>query len=163
MTKHRFLLALAGGLLVLTACGSDDDGNGSGDGSGDATATGAQAEAAERTIEQAAEGGVELDRDCVHNVAAKLSDEDAEAIASGNDSDVSAEGGELALELIACADEDALADMFIEGMSQGGQNFDEDCVRDKLSEFDMTEIVASTQDGAPPAELMTAMMECFES
>ena len=156
MTKHRFLLALAGGLLVLTACGSDDGGS---DG---ATATGAQAEAAERTIEQAADGGVTLDRDCVHAVASKLSDDDAEAIAAGNDTDVSAEGGELALELIASADEDAIADMFIEGMSQGGQNFDERCVRDKLSDFDMTEIVASTQDGAPPAELMTAMMECFE-
>lgn len=153
MKKHRILIAFATGALALTACGSDG---------GSGAASGPQADAADRTIEQAAEDGVELEEGCVNEVTAKLSDDDAEAIAAGRDSDVSAEGQALAIELVQCADADALADLFIEGMSQGGQEFDEDCVRDKLSEFDIAEVVAASDSGSPPAELVTAMMGCMD-
>lgn len=157
MTKSRILIALAAGTLVLAACGSD---GGSSDGG---SADGPQGDAAAKTIEQAAGDGVELDEDCVNEVASKLSDEDAEAIASGNDSDVSEAGSALSIELIACADEDALADLFIEGMGASGDEFDEACVREKLADFDMTEVVEATQSGTPPADLVAAMMECINT
>jgi ABC-type glycerol-3-phosphate transport system substrate-binding protein len=155
MTKSRILIALAAGTLVLAACGSDGGGGGSADGP--------QGDAAAKTIEQAADDGVELDEDCVNEVASQLSDEDAEAIASGNDGDVSEAGSALSIDLIACADEDALADLFIEGMGASGDEFDEACVREKLADFDMTEVVEATQSGTPPADLVAAMMECINT
>ncbi len=189
MMKHRILFVLAAATLAFTACGSDDDG-GSDDGGTDTTveadtdttvatvatdatddsgdsdggdATGAQAEAADRTIEAAAAGGITLDEECVNEVASRLSDEDAAAIAAGNNADVSPEGSELSLELLNCADEDQLADMFIDGLSQSGQEFDEECVREKLKDVDMVELVQATQTGGqPPTEVVAAMMECVD-
>jgi hypothetical protein len=137
-----------------------DDGD---EGASGGDVTDAQSDAARQAIDQAAADGVELDEECVNDVAAQLSDADAEAIASGNDADVSPEGQTLALELIACADEEAIADLFIEGMNQSGQDFDEECVREKLQDVDITELVAATQSGSePPAEIVSAMMECFD-
>ncbi len=184
MYKNRLVLVIASGLLALTACGSDDD---SGDTNSDDVVTadeaaiedaddaddaddaategaagGLQAEAAQRTIEEAAKGGVALDPACVNQVAAKLSDDDAAAIAAGNDGQISAAGNALSMELIQCADDDALADLFIQGMGQSGQAFDEDCVREKLNGIDIAEALTASEGGSPPADLVATMMECFE-
>lgn len=160
-------IAIAG--LLLAACGSDSSASdstasdsvtsesaASADG-----ASGAQREAAQRAIDSAAERGVELDEDCVNDVASQLSDEDAEIIAGGGDEQVSAAGAALSLELLGCADEDALTDMFVEGMSESGQDFDEDCVREQLENFDVAELVTSSQGGSPPADVIAAMTECI--
>jgi hypothetical protein len=104
---------------------------------------------------------MELDESCVNDVAAQLSDEDAEIIASGGDEEVSAEGAALSLELLTCVDEDALTDMFVDGMSQSGQDFDEDCVREQLENFDVAELVTASQAGSPPADVIAAMTECI--
>lgn len=138
--------------LLVTGCGSDSSGG----------ASGAQGEAAKTAIDSAAEQGVDLDEDCVNDVASKLSDEDAEIIAGGGDEKVSAEGEALSLELLGCVDADALTDMFVEGMGQSGQDFDEDCIREQLAKFDVAELVTASQGGQPPADVIAAMMECID-
>lgn len=178
MYKNRLVLVIASGLLALTACGSDDDSGNTNsddvvtadeaaiedadDAATEGAAGGLQAEAAQRTIEEAAKGGVALDPACVNQVAAKLSDDDAAAIAAGNDGQISAAGNALSMELIQCADDDALADLFIQGMGQSGQAFDEDCVREKLNGIDIAEALTASEGGSPPADLVATMMECFE-
>ena len=51
--------------------------------------------------------------------------------------------------------------MFVEGMSQSGQEFDEDCVREQLENFDVAELVTASQGGEPPADVVAAMTECI--
>ena len=142
-------IAIAG--LLLAGCGSDSSGG----------ASGAQGEAAQAAIDGAKESGVDLDEDCVDDVASKLSDEDAEIIANNGDEELSAEGAALSLQILTCVDPDALADMFVEGMSQSGQEFDEDCVRERLEKIDIAELVTSSDGGEPPADVVAAMSECI--
>ena len=65
--------------LALAGCGSDGD-------SGDGDLGGPQAAAAAATIESASNSGLQLDEGCVNDLAAQLSDADAEAIASSTSS-----------------------------------------------------------------------------
>ena len=126
--------------LVLTGCGSD----------GGSDLSGPQAAAAAATLEQAESGGMALDEECVNDLASQLSDEDAEKIAAEDDADLSPEGEALGMELLGCADQEALIDLFIAGMAGSGDNIDEDCARDKLQDVDIAELVASSEDGDPP-------------
>ncbi|MGE5209723.1 MAG: hypothetical protein ACM3MM_00575, partial [Acidobacteriota bacterium] len=113
----RTIVISAAIVLGLAACGSD------GDSSADPTTiagaaglTDEQAAAAQSAIDQAAAGGIELDESCVNEVAAKLSDDDAaKIVAAGPDesADLSPEGEALGLELLSCADESALIDLFV--------------------------------------------------
>lgn len=152
--KRTALIAIAIAGLTLVGCGSDG---------GSSDAGGAQGEAADMAIESAAEGGVTLEEECVNDIASKLSDEDAEAIAAGNDADVSAEGSALSLELIGCADKEAIVDLFIQGMSASGQAFDEECAREELANFDIAEVVEASQGAEPPADIISAMMKCVDT
>ncbi|MGB0113847.1 MAG: hypothetical protein WBP59_11550, partial [Ilumatobacteraceae bacterium] len=86
--KKTAAITLAIASLLVAGCGSDSDGG----------LDGPQGDAAKATIEAAADAGVELDEDCVNEVAAKLSDADATIIATNADEDVSDEGIELAME-----------------------------------------------------------------
>lgn len=149
------MIALAFAGLVLVGCG--DDGGGGGGGLSES-----QSDAADQAIQGAAAAGMELDEDCVNEVAGRLSEEDAKRIAAGDQDEISTEGQELSIELINCADQDAITDLFIEGLNQSGQNFDEDCAREKVAELDMAELVAATQGGAPPSEVIVALMECMD-
>ena len=54
-----------------------------------------------------------------------------------------------------------LLDRFIEGMGDAGEEFDEDCVREKLKDFDLSEVAQAGPDAEPPTEMVTAMIECF--
>ncbi len=140
--------------LVLTGCGSD----------GGSDLSGPQAAAAAATLEQAESGGMALDEECVNDLASQLSDEDAEKIAAEDDAELSPEGEALGMELLGCADQDALIDLFITGMTgSGGEAIDEDCARDKLQDVDIAELVASSEDGDPPAEVIAAIAECLEA
>ncbi len=141
--------------LALAGCGSDGDSGG-----GDLGAP--QAAAAAATIQSASEAGLELDQGCVNDLAAQLSDGDAEAIASSDDAEISAEGQALGAELLGCADADALVDAFIAGMSESGQEIDEGCARDALQDVDIPELVAATESGDMPSDVVAALVECVD-
>jgi len=153
-------IAIAG--LLLASCGSDSDSEG---GASEtqveaADVGGAQGEAAQAVIDDAAEQGLTLDEECVNDVAAQLSDEDAELIAKGADEEVSAEGDALSVAFFGCFDDDALVDLLLEALAGSGQVFDEDCVREKLEEFDVADIVAASQGAEPPADVVAALVAC---
>ena len=111
MRRTLTIAALAAGLM-LTACGSD------GDSGSDLSES--QAAAAQSAIDGAAEDGLTLDESCVNDIAAQLSDEDAELAAGEDDAELSPEGEALTVSLLTCADEDALVDVFIQGLSESG-------------------------------------------
>jgi hypothetical protein len=144
--------------LGLAACGSD--------GGGGSDLSDAQAAAAANAIEEAEAGGIELDEACVNEVAAQLSDEDAAKAAAagpGENAELSPEGEALALELLGCADEEALIDLFISGMNESGEAFDEDCAREKLEGLDIADLAAASEGGDPPEEFFAALMECVDT
>jgi len=150
--RTRRMATLATGVLLLAACGGDDG------------AGGAQGQAADAAMAAAAQEGFELDEGCVNDIAAQLSDEDAQAIVDAGpngDADISAEGEALSLELLGCVDASALVDQFIEGMAESGQDFDEACVRERLEDFDIGSLVAEGGE-APPTDLVQAMIECID-
>lgn len=148
MKRTVMIVALAAA-TVLAACGSDDS----------STISGPQADAAQAAIDSAAESGVTLDSDCVNEVAAQLSDEDAVLAAADGDADLSPEGEALTIQLVACADQGELIDSVISSMGAG---VDEDCARDALKSLDLTELMTSSSSGdAPPAEFVKALTPCF--
>ena len=153
MRRTLTIAALAAG-LALTACGSDGDSG--------SDLSEAQASAAQSAIDGAAEDGITLDESCVNDIAAQLSDEDAELAAADGDDELSPEGEALTVSLLTCADEDALIDLFIEGMSEGGPTLDEDCAREELQSFDVVEILTAAGEGSdPPQDFIEALTPCF--
>lgn len=152
--NKRLISVLAAGVLALAACGSDSGGSG------------AQGDAADAAIAAAQEQGIELDEDCVNDVASKLSDEDAQAIVDAGpdgDAELSAEGEAIGGELFGCADNDDIVDAFIEEMKGTGQEFDEECVRDGLKDVDLAGLAASEEgDGGAPDEVINAVFSCFD-
>jgi hypothetical protein len=155
MKRSRFAL-LPVVVLAIAACGSDDGG---------ASLTDDQQAAVEQFLGQ--EDAAEVfDQDCVEDKAQDLSDEDAKAIAeAGPDGqpDLSPEGLAVTLELASCIDSDALVDQFIIGMEESGQDFDEECVREGLEDFDMGEIAAAGAEGGDiPEGLLSSLIDCFE-
>jgi hypothetical protein len=156
-TATRTVVIGAAIALGLTACGSDSDSSGLSDD---------QSAAAQRAIDQAQAGGIELDEACVNEVAAKLSDDDAaKIVASGPDTtaDLSPAGEALSLDLLECADQSGLIDLFVDGMNQSGQSFDEACLRDQLAGVNVAELVAASQGGDPPADLVDALSTCLDA
>ncbi len=113
--------------LMVASCGSD----------GGAEVTGARADAAAKVVESAKAGGINLDEDCVKELTAQLSDEDAEKLAASEDgsAELSAEGEALGDDVLKCASQDELVDLFISGMSESGETVDEDCARDAARGF----------------------------
>lgn len=179
MTSKILPLVVAAA-LVLGAC-NDDDSADDVDGTtattvDDATATtvddtiddggsggAVQREAAELAIAAAGVQGLELDEECVNEIAAELSDEDAQLIVdAGPDGDpaLSAEGEALTTQLLTCVDQDALIDLFVAGLEESGEDFDEDCVRESLEDVDLG--AALGEDEAPP-ELIRAVTDCVET
>jgi hypothetical protein len=155
---RTLMLGIAVAGLALAGCGSDGGGDGA---SGDLG--GPQAAAAAATIESASSSGLQLDEACVNDLAAQLSDEDAEAIVSGgDDAEISAEGQALGGELLGCADADALVDAIIAGINESGQEIDEDCARAELADEDVAEVVAAIQGGDMPPDLVAALVECID-
>ncbi len=147
-------LGVAAIALVVASCGSD----------GGTEVTGARADAATNVVEAAEARGINLDEDCVKELTAQLSDEDAEKLAASADgsADLSAEGEALGDDVLTCASQDELVELFISGMSESGQPVDEDCARDALEDFDVAEIVSATTGGDPPADLIAALVPCLD-
>lgn len=153
MTRTITIAAVAVGLL-LTACGSDGD-------SGPELSE-AQSAAAQSAIDSAAEDGVTLDESCVNELASELTDEDAVLAAGEGDAELSPQGEALTVQLLSCADEDEIIDVFIEGLSETGPTLDEDCAREQLEDFDVIEILTAAGDGSePPEGLIDALTPCF--
>ena len=80
-----------------------------------------------------------------------------------DDAELSAEGEALGMELLGCADQEALIDLFIAGIAGSGEAIDEDCARDKLQDVDIAELVASSEDGDPPSDVIAAIAECADT
>jgi hypothetical protein len=161
MRRSRATMLAAVATLALAACGSDDKGS-SGNASG---GTDLQDQAADAAIEAAAAENFELDENCVRGIASRLSDDDARKIVDAGpegDADLSTEGEALSLELVRCIDSDTLIDQFIEGMGDGGQDFDEACVREQLEGVDVAELIATSEGSGTPSELVSSLMECFD-
>ena len=136
--------------LAVAGCGSDDGPALSSD----------QAAAARSVIASAAEDGITLDEDCVNEVAAELSDADAALAAEDDTAELSAEGEALGVQLLDCADEDALVDLFLAQI--GAEGVDEDCARDALADFDVAEILRNAgEDTEPPEGFIEALEPCF--
>jgi len=112
----------------------------------------------------AGHASVELDEECVNDIASQLSDEDAEAIvAAGPDgeADISDEGTAIGGQLMSCADQDEIIDVVIQPLQSSGQEFDEACVREGLEGVDMASLAAGDDSGMSE-ELIGAVVECFE-
>jgi hypothetical protein len=176
LMKRTLVLGLAVVGLALTGCGSDDGGDTDGsipattaeaaeeDGGGSGDLTESQAAAAEMAISDAAEGGVDLDESCVNEIAAQLTEADAASIAAEDGTQLSAEGEALGTELLRCAPEDALIDLFVSGLAEGGEEVDEACAREQLEGVDIVDLVTATQTGgSPPIDVVEKLIECFPS
>jgi hypothetical protein len=152
--KKTVALGMTAMAFMIVSCGSD----------GGTEVTDAQADAAASVVESAKDNGVTLDADCVEELTAQLSDEDAEKLAAAGDgsAELSPEGEALGDEVLSCAPQDELVDLFISGMSESGEDVDEDCARDALADFDVAEIVSATNGGEPPADLIAALVPCLD-
>ena len=151
----KIISALAVGALALAGCGGDDGG-------GDLS--GPQQQAVDQLLDSTGEAGFSVERGCVEDLAADLSEEDAQAIVAAGpdgDADLSAEGEALSDQLLSCVDRDDLIDTFIEQIEASGQDVDDDCVRDALEGMDIASMIASGGD-EPPAELIEAVLGCVE-
>jgi hypothetical protein len=173
----RFISMLAVGALALAACGDGDAADdapgdaagdpaetsgGSVDGTSGAGVGGLRAEAARLAVEAAAVEGLELDGACVDEFAAQLTDDDARALVdAGIDGDpvLSAEGNELTAKLLTCVDEEALVDLFVDGLEQSGEAFDEACVRENLDSVDLS---AALGEDETPRDLLSAVVGCVD-
>jgi hypothetical protein len=150
---QRFLIGLAVLGLAVAGCGSDGGGDGS-------TLSDDQSAAARSAIDAAAEDGVTLDEDCVNEVASQLSDEDAALAAADPDAVLSDAGEDLGLELLNCASEEDIIELFLAGIGET-EGIDEDCAREALAEFDIRELITSASADEPPAALVQALVPCF--
>ena len=103
----KIMTMAAAGALVLAACGSDDDGGGDGGNSSDALVA---------ALVGAFEGdeeleGVELDEDCLKDIADGLSEEDRAILVEAIETDedpvgLSPEGDAASVEILECIDID---------------------------------------------------------
>lgn len=121
--RTRLFATIAASVLALGACGG---GGGGGD----------QDEVADMMLAAAEEEGIDLDDDCVRDVAGQLSDEDAAKIVEAGvdgDPDVSADAEALATDMFDCLDTDALVDQIMSEM-EGQEGIDEECLREILND-----------------------------
>jgi len=184
--KKKLITMIAAGALVLAACGSDSDGSDSGATDTSATDTSAtdssasdtsdtdssasagdvQAQAADAAIASAKQNGIDLDADCVNELASQLSDEDAQAIVDAGGeggAEVSDEGTAIGSQLLSCAGNEQIIEALIAEMKTSGQEFDEQCVRDGLKDIDLAGLVASAEgEGGTPEEVVNAVFGCFD-
>ena len=66
------------------------------------------------------------------------------------------------MQLLTCADEDEIIDLFIEGMSLSGPTLDEDCAREQIQGFDVVELLTAAGEGIdPPQDFIDALTPCF--
>lgn len=124
-TTTRLLGGLAAATMLFAACGSDDDGGAGGD----------QGAAADLLVDAVGEEGVELDRDCVNDIAGELSDDDAAAIVAAGpdgDPDISPEAEALGGRILnECLDLSSAIDAILAEIGDD-DGIDKDCLRTEL-------------------------------
>lgn len=155
-TTGRATLAAVAALSLLAACGGDDGGSSDVD------------TAVDKAVEEAAAEGVSLDRDCVKDIAEKLSDEDIAKIAEsedGEDVELSPEGEALSIEILGCVPKDELVDQMMTSLA-GTEGVDEECLRgvfDEMTTEELQAMAASGGDSSSEAfnEMMTKVMPCI--
>ncbi len=163
-TTKKLVTAAIVAVTLLAACGSDDGGSGS-DGGGD------QTKAADALMKSAEEEDIALDEDCVREVSAKLTDEDAKLILDSIDSDgeptLSDAGEVLKGEIFGCIDASQLVDQMMQEI--GDQpGMDKDCVRevlDGLSSDDIASIAQGNGDlsGDVMGQVMQDLVPCMSA
>ena len=137
--RTRLVTVVSVSMLALAACGGGS--------------SGPQGEVADLFVEVAEDEGLELDRDCVDEATAKLSDADAqEIIDAGRDGtpDVSDEGNAIGDEVFGCIGMDSFIDSMVAEME--GEDVDTECLRNELESL-------STPDEIQ-AGLFDAMLSC---
>ena len=143
--RTPLITSIATAALLLTACGGG--------------ASGTQGEVADLMLEEAEKEGIELDEDCVQDVAGKLSDDDAQKLLDAGvdgDPELSDAGEDLATEMVGCLDTDALVDQLIAPLVEemGEDNVDVDCLKDALKDVDLS----NPED----ASIGSAMIDCVD-
>lgn len=106
--------------------------------------------------DEATASGIELDRRCVDEIMAEMSDADARLILdAGPDGDpaISPEGEALGDEIISCIDTDSLVDSIVADL--GDENIDVDCLRNELKALDPEALVSG--------DLPDTVFECFRT
>ncbi len=156
MTKKTLAAAIGALALFGASCGGSDGS------SGDA------AKIADKMMSTAKEQGLELDKSCVTELAEKLNDADTGLLIDNLDnedfdsSQLSDEGEALGMQMIGCADKDALVDMMMEQIGSV-PGLDADCVRGVLEEIDPSQLATIAGDGDTSGmdDLSTKMMACM--
>lgn len=155
-TTARRLAVAAISLGILAGCGGDDTSGG-----GNAELSADQQAVVDEMMSSAEMQEFGVDRGCVEQVAAKLSDADAALLAADPTAEVSEAADALSIELFGCIDSDDLADSYVAELEAAGTVFDEQCVRDAVAGFDPTGgSDASVPD--PRDELFDFISECVE-
>jgi hypothetical protein len=158
VTKKNFAVAIATLALIGASCGG-------GDGSGDA------AKIADKIITSAKDEGMELDKSCVTKLAEKFNDADTEMLVDNLDNEdfdldqLSDEGAALGMQVIGCADKDALVDMMMEEMGEM-PGADPECIRAALGKLDTDALIELGESEGDPSSasgeaLMTDIMACL--
>ena len=153
-TTKKLVTAAIAAVTLLAACGGDDGGSAGG---------GDQTKAADALLESAEEEDIALDEECVREVSAKLTDEDAKLILDSIDSDdeptLSEAGEALKGEIFGCIDSSQLVDQMMEEI--GDQpGMDKDCVREVLDGLSSDDIASIAQgEGDLSGEVMSQVMQ----
>lgn len=133
----KLLISAIAVSLLLAACGGGG---------------GAQDEVADLFIELAGEENLELDDDCVRDTAARLSDDDAQAIVdAGTDGDpvVSDEAEAIGDEIFStCVNADSYVDLIVTSLAEDDDTIDADCMRAELSGLSVDEVDDKIFDAA---------------
>lgn len=142
--KKYVISSFAALTLVLSACG------GGGGASGD------QAKVTDMMMDVAGEQSIELDRACVEDKAAQLSDADAKALVeAGVDGDpqLSPEGDAIGEEIFSCVNIDSFVDSIVADLPDDG-SIDIDCVKEKLGDLKTADEVST--------EMMSIAFDCSD-
>ncbi len=121
--RQQLFSTLTVAAVVVSACGGSGGGK--------------QGEVADMFIDLASDEGVELDRGCVEDAAARLSDDDAKAIVDAGtdgDADLSPEADAVGDSIFNCVDVGSYVDLMVEQFSDD-DSVDAECLREKLSEM----------------------------
>jgi hypothetical protein len=121
-------------------------------------------------VSQASASGLVVDSACVADIVRKLSDADQQLLIDSIGDDMadptlSAEGEALGMEIIGCADKDALVDMMMEEIGET-PGADPECIRAALGKLDANALIELGESAGDPssasgAALMTDMMACL--
>ncbi len=137
-----FPVVAAAAVLLLGACGGGSDSS--------------HTEVVDQLMASADAAGLVLDRSCVEDIAAKLSDDDSKRIIeAGPDTQpvLSDEGEALGTELFGCVSTDSLVDSIIADM--GDENVDVTCMKDALKGLDTDTLAAG--------DLPDSVLQCFKT